>query len=136
VAVMLVVEAIRNGRVQIHRVIAMLIIFSFNVLFWTFFEQAGSSFNFLAQNIVDRDLGGWTFPIGWFQSVNPVAIIALAPLVTLLWAFLDKRRIEPSIPRKFGMGLIGNSLGFVVLMYALSHLVDGSGMIPLWTLVL
>jgi POT family proton-dependent oligopeptide transporter len=137
VGVMLVIEAIRTGRVQLQRVIAMLIIFAFNVLFWMFFEQAGSSFNFLAQNIVDRQMfGGWQFPIGWFQSVNPVAIVLLAPLVTLVWAWLDKRRIEPSIPRKFGMGLIGNALGFAVLMYALSHLVGSDGMIPLWTLVL
>jgi POT family proton-dependent oligopeptide transporter len=136
-SVMLVIEAIRTGKVQIHRVIAMLIIFAFNVLFWMFFEQAGSSFNFLAQNIVDRNLfNGWVFPIGWFQSVNPIAIVVLAPLVTLVWAFLDKRRIEPSIPRKFGLGLIGNALGFAVLMYALSNLVGGDGMIPLWPLVL
>jgi POT family proton-dependent oligopeptide transporter len=60
----------------------------------------------------------------------------LAPLITLVWAWLDKRRIEPSIPRKFGLGLIGNALGFAVLMYALSHLVGGDGLIPLWTLVL
>ncbi len=137
VGVMLVIEAIRTGRVQIQRVIAMLIIFTFNVLFWMFFEQAGSSFNFLAQHIVDRQMfGGWEFPIGWFQSVNPVAIVLLAPLVTLAWAWLDKRRIEPSIPRKFGLGLIGNALGFAVLMYALSGLVGDNGMIPLWPLVL
>ena len=136
VGVMLVIEAIRTGRVQIQRVIAMLIIFTFNVLFWMFFEQAGSSFNFLAQHIVDRDLGGWMFPIGWFQSVNPVAIVLLAPLIALAWGWLDKRRIEPSIPRKFGLGLIGNALGFAVLMYALSSLVGDNGMIPLWTLVL
>ena len=136
VGVLLVVEALRTGRVALQRVVAMLIIFAFNVLFWMFFEQAGSSFNFLAQHIVDRNRGGWEFPVGWFQSVNPIAIVLLAPLVTLAWGALDKRRIEPSIPRKFGLGLIGNALGFVVLMYALSHLVDGSGMIPLWTLVL
>lgn len=137
VGAMLVIEAIRTGRVQIQRVIAMLIIFAFNVLFWMFFEQAGSSFNFLAQNIVDRQMfDRWMFPIGWFQSVNPVAIVLLAPLVTLVWAWLDKRRIEPSIPRKFGLGLIGNALGFAVLMFALSHMVGGDGMIPLWTLVL
>lgn len=137
VGAMLVIEAIRTGRVQIQRVTAMLIIFAFNVLFWMFFEQAGSSFNFLAQNIVDRQMfDGWMFPIGWFQSVNPVAIVLLAPLVTLVWAWLDKRRIEPSIPRKFGLGLIGNALGFAVLMFALSSLVGGDGMIPLWTLVL
>src|ERR1700744_958605 len=102
-SVLLLVEGIREGRVQRDRVIAMLIIFAFNVLFWMFFEQAGSSFNFLAQNIVDRHMfGGWEFPVGWFQSVNPVAIVLLAPLVSLGGGFLDKRRIEPSIPRKFG----------------------------------
>lgn len=137
VGVMLVIEAIRTGRVQIQRVIAMLIIFAFNVLFWMFFEQAGSSFNFLAQNIVERNiLGGWEFPVGWFQSVNPVAIVVLAPLVALIWGWLDKRGAEPSIPRKFGLGLIGNALGFAVLMYALSSLVGSDGLIPLWTLVL
>ncbi len=47
VAVMLVIEAVRHDRIQIHRVIAMLLLFTFNVLFWMFFEQAGSSFNFL-----------------------------------------------------------------------------------------
>ncbi|MEO5829636.1 MAG: peptide MFS transporter [Rhodanobacter sp.] len=136
VGAMLVIEAIRTGRVQTQRVIAMLIIFTFNVLFWMFFEQAGSSFNFLAQHIVDRNLSGWEFPIGWFQSVNPVSIVVLAPLVALLWGWLDKRKIEPSIPRKFGLGLIGNALGFAVLWYALSSLVGNNGMIPLWTLVL
>ncbi|TAL85267.1 MAG: peptide MFS transporter [Rhodanobacter sp.] len=137
VGVMLAIEAIRTGKVQIQRVIAMLIIFAFNVLFWMFFEQAGSSFNFLAQNIVERQMfDGWMFPVGWFQSVNPVAIVLLAPLVTLIWAWLDKRGREPSIPRKFGLGLIGNALGFAVLMYALSSLVGSDGMIPLWTLVL
>jgi len=132
--VMLLVEAVRNGKVQTHRVIAMLIIFAFNVMFWMFFEQAGSSFNFLAQNIVDRDFGGWEFPVGWFQSVNPIAIVALAPVVALLWGVLDRRGIEPSIPRKFGLGLVFNGLAFLLLMYALSSLVSDAGKIPFWTL--
>lgn len=137
VGAMLVIEAVRAGKVQTQRVFAMLIIFAFNVLFWMFFEQAGSSFNFLAQNIVERNiLGSWAFRVGWFQSVNPVAIVLLAPLVALIWTWLDKRKIEPSIPRKFGLGLIGNALGFAVLMLALNSLVGSNGMIPLWTLVL
>jgi POT family proton-dependent oligopeptide transporter len=135
--VMLLVEAVRSGRVQIQRVVAMLIIFAFNVLFWMFYEQAGSSFNFLAQNIVDRRLlGGWEFPTGWFQSVAPLAIVLLAPFVSLAWGALDRRGLEPSIPRKFGLGLLGNALGFAVLMFALSRLVDGNGLIPMWPLVL
>jgi len=131
------VEGIREGKVQRNRVIAMLIIFVFNVLFWMFYEQAGSSFNFLAQNIVDREMfGGWVFPVGWFQSVAPLSLVLLAPFVSIAWGWLDKRNMEPSIPRKFGLGLLGNALAFVVLMYALSSLVDSRNLIPFWPLVL
>ncbi len=136
-AVMLLVEALREGKVQTHRVIAMLIIFGFNVLFWMFFEQAGSSFNFLAEGIVDRKMfGGWEFPVGWFQSVNPVAIVLLAPIAAMTWGFLGRKKMEPSIPRKFGLGLLGNAIAFLVLMYALTNLVGPDGLIPFWPLVL
>lgn len=134
-SVMLLIEAIRSGSVARDKVTAMLIIFLFNVLFWMFFEQAGSSFNFLAQNIVDRDLGGWEFPVGWFQSVNPAAIVLLAPIVALAWGWMSRKNIEPSIPRKFGLGLLGNAVAFLVLMYALKNLVV-DGQIPFWPLVL
>ncbi|MBE5315557.1 MAG: MFS transporter [Xanthomonadales bacterium] len=132
-AIMLLAEGIREGKVQRDMVIAMLIIFGFNVLFWMFFEQAGSSFNFLAQNIVERDFGGWIFPVGWFQSVNSIAIITLAPVMAWLWVAMG--RANPSIPRKFGLGLIFNGLAFLLLMFALSSLVDPETLkIPFWTL--
>src|SRR5690242_306677 len=135
VATMLLVEAARHDRVQVHRVIAMLIIFAFNILFWMFYFQLGTSFNFLAENLVDRKMfGGWTFPVGWFQSVSPLAILALAPPLTLVWGWLAKRNKEPSIPRKFGLGLIFNGLGFAVLMFALSKLLGPAGLIPFWPL--
>jgi POT family proton-dependent oligopeptide transporter len=72
-SVMLLVEALREGKVQRDKVIAMLVLFMFNVLFWCFFEQAGSSFNFLAENIVDRKMfGGWEFPsAGSSRSIRP-----------------------------------------------------------------
>lgn len=132
-AIMLLVEGLREGSIARDKVIAMLIIFGFNVLFWMFFEQAGSSFNFLAQNIVDRDLAGWEFPVGWFQSVNSIAIITLAPIIAWLW--LKMGSANPSIPRKFGLGLIFNGLAFLLLMFALSSLVDPASLkIPFWTL--
>jgi POT family proton-dependent oligopeptide transporter len=135
--VLLMIEGIREGTVQRDKVIAMLIIFAFNVLFWMFFEQAGSSFTFLADKIVDRDLfgeGGFVFPTAWFQSVNSLAIITLAPLVAVIWVWMGRKKIEPSIPRKFGLGLIFNGLAFLLLMFALSTLVSGAGKIPFWTL--
>ncbi|HET8764246.1 MAG TPA: oligopeptide:H+ symporter [Rhodanobacter sp.] len=137
VAVLLLAEAARSGAVSVQRVVAMLIIFAFNVLFWMFYYQLGTTFNFLAENLVDRQMfGGWTFPVGWFQSVSPLAIIVFAPLVALTWSALDKRHREPSIPRKFGFGLVFNALGFLVLVYALSRLLGANGLIPFWPLVL
>ena len=131
-AAMLLLEGIKGGDVARDMVIAMLIIFVFNVLFWMFFEQAGASFNFLAQNIVNREFGDWTFPVGWFQSVNSIAIITLAPVLAWLWVRMGKN--NPSIPRKFGLGLLFNGLAFLLLVYALSSLVGGNGKIPFWTL--
>lgn len=138
VALMLLIEAKRNGKIQLDRVIALLVLFGFNVTFWMFFEQAGSSFNFLAQNLVDRDVYGdasFIFPTGWFQSINSLAILVFAPVISFIWYLTSKKNIEPTIPFKFGLGLLGNALGFLVLMYALTSLVDGKGMIPLWPLV-
>jgi len=133
-AIMLLIEGAREGKVARDKVIAMLIIFVFNVLFWMFFEQAGSSFNFLAEKIVHRDFGSWEFSIAWFQAVNPLGIIVLAPIIAAIWVAMGKRSKEPSIPRKFALGLIFNGLAFLLLMYALTYLVDLKQMIPFWTL--
>jgi len=131
-ALMLLVEGIRNGKVARDKTIAMLLIFFFNVMFWCFFEQAGSSFTFLAENIVRRDFGDWIFPTGWFQSVNTLAIIVLAPIVAAVWVAM--RGANPSIPRKFGLGLIFNGLAFLLLMFSLQQLVGPDSKIPFWTL--
>ncbi len=134
--IMLLVEGIREGSVSRDKTIAMLIIFTFNVLFWCFFEQAGSSFSFLSDKIVDRDLGaagGFIWPNAWFQSVNSIAIITLAPVLAWLWVKMGRN--NPSIPRKFGLGLIFNALAFALLWFALSSLVDPQTMkIQFWTL--
>lgn len=134
-AAMLMAEGIREGKVARDKTIAMMIIFVFNIMFWMFFEQAGSSFTFLAESIVNRDLSGFIFPTAWFQSVNSIAIIALAPVVAAVWVWLAKRSANPSIPRKFGLGLLFNGAAFLLLMFALSSLLGVDGKIPFWTLV-
>jgi POT family proton-dependent oligopeptide transporter len=133
---MLMVEGIRDGAVARDKTIAMLLIFAFNIMFWMFFEQAGSSFTFLADQIVNRQFGSWTFPTGWFQSVNAVAIILFAPIVAWIWVALAKKNLNPSIPRKFGLGLLFNGLAFLLLMFALSSLLNpADNKIPFWTLI-
>lgn len=121
-------SGIKSGeRAQLHRYIAMLILFVVNILFWALFEQAGSSLNFLAQDHVkmpETSIFGWTPTFEIFQSVNPVFIILLAPLFASLWVKLDKANWNPSIPRKFAFALLGAAIGFYVLVFAIGHTAD------------
>jgi POT family proton-dependent oligopeptide transporter len=133
-AAMLMIEGIRVGAMARDKTVAMLIIFAFNILFWMFYEQAGNSFTFLADQIVDRVLGRFVFPTAWFQSVPALAVIMLAPVVAWVWVWMARRKVNPSIPRKFGLGLLFNGLAFLLLMFALSNLVSDEGKIPFWTL--
>ncbi|MFY8205425.1 MAG: peptide MFS transporter [Arenimonas sp.] len=129
-------SGVRSGdKVQLHRYIAMLILFMANILFWALFEQAGSSLNFLAQDFVkmpEVSILGWTPTFEVFQSVNPVFIILLAPLFATMWVKLDKADWNPSIPRKFAYGLAGAAIGFYVLVFAIENFVDAGGKIS-WT---
>jgi proton-dependent oligopeptide transporter, POT family len=116
---------------QLHRYIAMLILFLANILFWALFEQAGSSLNFLARDFVTMPtIFGWTPNFTIFQSVNPVFILLLAPIFATAWPALDGKGINPSIPRKFAFGLIGVAVGFYVLVFAIQHMQDAGGRIP------
>ena len=141
-ATMLMIEGIKEGKVARDKVIAMIIIFVFNILFWAFFEQAGSSFTFLAENIVNREgalswitFGRSAFPTAWFQSVNSVAVITCAPIIAWIWVAMARKNINPSIPRKFGLGILFNAAAFGLLWYALTVLVDpATNKIPFWTL--
>ena len=127
-------SGIKSGdKVQLHRYIAMLILFAANILFWALFEQAGSSLNFLARDFVDMPtFFGHSVHFTIFQSVNPVFIILLAPVFAAMWPWLDRKSINPSIPRKFAIGLAGAAIGFYVLVFALQHMANEAGRIS-WT---
>jgi proton-dependent oligopeptide transporter, POT family len=117
-----VVAGVRSGdRVQLHRYIAMLLLFLAKILFWGMFEQAGSSLNFFAKDHVDAP-----FDFTVFQSANPVFIILLAPVFAWLWPRLDARGMNPSTPRKFGLAVVLVAIGFSTLVVAISNFaVDG-----------
>ncbi len=98
------------------RVGAIAVLFLAAALFWSGFEQAGSSFNLFAARLTDLSLFGWEMPAGWFQSVNGFFIVAFAPLFAWLWLRLGSR--APSSPAKFAMGLIFLGAGFLVMVFA------------------
>ena len=118
--------------IERKRVAAIIVLFVFATLFWGGFEQAGSSLNLFARDLTDRVVGGWEFPASWFQSVNSFFLVALAPVLTMLWAWLGSR--EPSSPAKFAYGLLGVGLGFLVIAgAALVSVQSGGGRVsPLW----
>ncbi|MCX6292280.1 MAG: peptide MFS transporter [Bacteroidetes bacterium] len=74
------------------------------------------------------------FPASWFQSINPLGIIVLAPLFAMFWPWLHKRKMEPSSPMKMAFGLLMVAIGFVVIAYGV-HGVDSQTKISMWWLV-
>jgi len=101
----------------------------FALLFWTAFEQSGSSFNLFAERHTSTDLLGLSFPSSWFQSVNSIFILALAPVFSMIWLRLGRR--QPSSPIKFTFGLLFVSAGMFVM--AIASLWIGAGKVsPLW----
>jgi POT family proton-dependent oligopeptide transporter len=119
----LIYSGMKLGSVVSQRLTALIILLFVNALFWACFEQAGNSLNFFAQDHVGEQ-GGFKFE--WFQSVNPVYIIAIAPVFAWLWVYLSKRNKNPSIPAKFGLGLIQVGLGFAVCLWAISSFESNS----------
>lgn len=100
------------------RIMVIFILAFFVIFFWGAFEQAGASLTIFADRQTDRNLFGWEMPASYFQSVNPLAIILLAPLFSSLWLRLGNRGLEPSSPKKMAIGLGLVSLGYVVIALA------------------
>jgi POT family proton-dependent oligopeptide transporter len=109
------------------RAVATLVIFVSSAIFWAAYEQAGSSLNLFADRNTDRHIFGWEFPASWFQFVQPVFVILLAPVFAWLWIALRHR--EPSIPAKFTVALIFGAAAFAILVPA-----AGGQMVSPWWL--
>jgi dipeptide/tripeptide permease len=195
---------VKLERIARHRMIVAMILIFFSMLFWAFFEQAGSSINNFTDRNVDRMTGGtpivaadvgktieiqptqgqlgfsngpkmftldqldelraaaaknndsifkipWTvaqdnvgmlvsnrsqeIPASTFQSVNAICVLIFGLVLTALWTWMAKRRIEPSTPLKFALGLLQVGLGFYALVLG-AQSADGRGMVAVGWLVL
>ncbi|MCY8231171.1 peptide MFS transporter [Priestia endophytica] len=101
------------------RTLAIVILAFVTIAFWTAFEQAGSSLTLYTQEHIDRHIGSFTVPTEWFQSLNAMFIVLLAPIMSIVWYKLGKsKRGDFKTPTKMGMGLITVGLGFLVLVSA------------------
>jgi POT family proton-dependent oligopeptide transporter len=111
--------------VERRRIGVVAVLFVGCALFWSGFEQAGSSMNLFAQRHVDRVVGGFEIPAGWFQSVQPVFVIVFAPVFSAIWVALARRNLNPAAPLKFAFGLMLMGAGFLFMVYAASLVVGG-----------
>jgi POT family proton-dependent oligopeptide transporter len=119
-----------TGKTEWSRIGAILIFCFFNIFFWSGFEQAGGTFNLFARDLTDRMIGSFELKASWFQSINAIAIVGLAPVFSMLWIRLG--RLNPSTPVKFGLGLTMLSIGFMVMFTASSMASPSNLVSPLW----
>ncbi|MEG3124916.1 peptide MFS transporter [Sphingomonas sp. GB1N7] len=108
---------LKGSRKEFQMMLAAMVLVVFNVVFWTLFEQAGSSLTLFADRNTELSLLGIPISAGQTQFFNAFFIVALAPVMSFLWTSLAKRGLEPSIPVKFGIALIGVGLGFFFLVW-------------------
>lgn len=114
------------------RIIVIFILAFFVIFFWGAFEQAGASLTLFADRQTDRMIFGKEMPASYFQSVNPLSVIILAPVFTIIWGFLYARKLEPSSPKKMAIGLALVALGYVVIAIAVKGLGVGDKVSMWW----
>ncbi len=120
--------------VERKRIIVIFILAFFVIFFWGAFEQAGASLTLFADRQTERHIFGWEMPASYFQSVNPLAVICLAPLFSMIWGFLYLRKLEPSSPKKMAIGLALVALGYIVIAIAVKGL-GLEGKVSMWWLI-
>jgi|TARA_B110000858_G_scaffold81112_1_gene94048 POT family proton-dependent oligopeptide transporter len=105
----------RLNKNEKKRITMIFVLFVGAALFWSGFDQAGSSFNIFAKEYTSRLIFGWEYPASWLQILNPMFVVILSPFMSYLWIYLGKRMLDPSLPFKFGVGLIFMAIGFIVI---------------------
>lgn len=115
------------------RIAAILVFFFAAEIFWAIFEQTGSTISLFADRLTRNEIFGWSFPSSYWQSMNSVWVILLAPVFAYLWIKLGPK--QPSSPMKFTLGLLFVALSFLLMVPAAKLTADGK-IGPLWLIAL
>ena len=130
----LIWSAIKGTAQELQMMIAAMVLITFNTVFWTLFEQAGSSLTLFADRNTDLSVFGlFSISAGQTQFFNAAFIVLLAPLFSVMWNTLAKRGMEPTIPVKFALALIGVGAGFLFLVWG-AHFAGPDFKVGLWWL--
>ena len=124
------------SNVEKQRIGVIYIIAVFVIFFWSAFEQAGSSLTIFADQQCDRMIGDWEMPTTWFQSINPIVVVAFAPIMATLWETLAKHKLEPASPVKQAIGLLLLAIGYAIIAFGTNSLEDGQKASMWWLFAL
>ena len=123
-----------GDRKEFQMMLAAMVLVVFNVVFWTLFEQAGSSLTLFADRNTNLSIFGlFSISAGQTQFFNAFFIVTLAPIFSILWGVLGRRGLEPSIPVKFAIALMGVGAGFLFLVWG-TQFADGTFKVAVWWL--
>lgn len=120
------------SRFEKERVIVLFAVVFFVIFFWSAFEQAGASLTFFAEEQTQRDLGFFTVPASWFQSLNSVFVVTFAPIFAWLWLKLGKK--DPSPPTKMAIGLFLLAIGYLWIAFGVKNVGSGIKVSMIWLL--
>ncbi|MBY0282426.1 MAG: peptide MFS transporter [Sphingomonas sp.] len=114
----LVWARLKGSAQEFQMMLAAMVLITFNTVFWTLFEQAGSSLTLFADRNTDLSVFGWfSISAGQTQFFNALFIVLLAPLFSVMWNAMAKSGIEPTIPIKFSIALMAVGGGFLFLVW-------------------
>jgi POT family proton-dependent oligopeptide transporter len=119
-------------RKQWKAIMGLIVLGIFNISFWMVYEQGGNTMQLFADRNADWHVGGWEIPSTWYQSVNPLFIFMLTPILNGLWAWQSRRGTEPSSVTKMAMGCAFLGLSFLPLIFITRGMADTARISFLW----
>ena len=113
-------------------IVALMVLVVVNAVFWGVYEQQGNTLQLFADRNADWHVFGWQMPSTWFQSINPMFIFTLTPLLTMFWGRQSRRGTEPGSITKMAMGCTLLGLSFLPLLYIAHGLGETERISFLW----
>ncbi|MFJ4921350.1 peptide MFS transporter [Streptomyces sp. NPDC088725] len=101
-------------------------------VFWMIYDQGGSTVQAFGTTKAADQIFGFGFPTSWYQSLNPVFVMALAPVIAWMWLWLNRRGKEPSTVAKFSAGLFFIGVSFFFFLIPMLMAGDGTLVSPMW----
>jgi POT family proton-dependent oligopeptide transporter len=122
------------SKLEKSKVLVIFVVSFFVVFFWSAFEQAGASLTFFADEQTQRDLGFFVVPASFFQSLNSIFVVTLAPVFAWFWVKLGKN--DPSSPTKMAIGLFLLALGYLWIAFGVKDVQPGVKVSMIWLTVM